>query len=341
MTDTTLCTVYETVNNITDEDFSESVKTALEVCNNVSPQTKLRLIETPTNNFVLVTNVLPTDNNENNQDYKKLNISSALNNLSNSFTEKKKYKIKEFSNQGVNKVLNSETLLSGSYIIYKKHALERALSLDKSDIIDDILKYIDTPGILSHNNVCDSECLFWMLFCGPQSFCQSDDCFGYQVSKFKTAFPVLLPPFMYEKQKTYTTIFNLAEAYVHTWYKDYDVKNDKFLNDKMKERIQQLLLELKHKFMDDDINLWGTTSQMCFFCTIYKQNKLSLDCAKSNCENSLFCPIILKDCTFIHTTVAVSHVLPGSRSAFFFPIYDINKLLNALEFKEGKVTIRY
>lgn len=312
---------------------------ALEVCNNIAPQTKLRLIETPTNNFVLVTNVLPNEVDDKKDKEQALNISTAIENLSKSFTNKRLYKVRDFSLHGVNKYVDKKHVLSGSYIIYKKNTIEKCLSLDKSEFITEVLRYVDAPGVLNHNNVCDAECLFWLLFYGPLSFCQSETCFGHQVPKIKSAFPVLLPSVMYEKQDSYVTVYNLAETYVYCWYNNYDFNSDASINEKMKERIDCLILELKQKFMSDEVTLWAPCSRMCLFCTLYNQNRLSLDCAKNKIEYALYRPVIIKDCPYIHTTVAISHILPGSKSAQVFPVYDIGKLLSTLNIKDNKISI--
>lgn len=346
---TTLCTIYESALNddINEQTFSNAVRNALEICRDIVPNTRLNLIETPTNNFILVTNVLPTDYNPkhdidaSNLSKSKLEISDALKNLSQTFIPKIQKKKNTYHLKNIKKQIGNNILLSGSYIIYTKEHLQIALSLDKSDFVNDILQYAESPGLLGYTDVTDIECLLWLTFCGPLSFCQSDNCFGYQTSGYKTAFPIILPPYFYEKTSNYGTLINLIELYVYAWYKDYDFSSETHLQPITIYRINNLISELKNKFISQEAALWPLASQICIFCAIYKQNRLCIDYSTSNTKTSIFSPIIIKDCDFIQTTITITHVLPGSKSSFLFPVYDLTRLLSAISLTDNKLNLSF
>ncbi|AGT99259.1 component of prereplication complexes [Suid betaherpesvirus 2] len=337
---TTLCSIFSESDN--GSSFSEAVDHALEICKNIAPSTRFRLIETPTKNFLMVTNVLPK--NRKTVEKVSLNIKDAMDRLAQSFAKDTSIRSSQsYSANYMNatSVGSSNSVMVGSYITYTKKDLENALSLDKSAFVAELLKYVDVPGILCHDNVSDPECLLWLLFCGPYSFCSSDICLGYRKEDFRNAFPVLLPPCFYNIPSDYGTYISLAELYAYSWYRNFSFDDVEHLQPVARERIQKTLTELRSKFCNFDVNLNIYASTTCLFCALYNQNRLAIDYASTNLRTSPISPIIIKDCSFLQTNVFSGHMQLGKKSVAVFPIYDIARLFGSMTISGDKISFDF
>nr|WEG69781.1 protein UL95 [Mastomys natalensis cytomegalovirus 3]WEG69921.1 protein UL95 [Mastomys natalensis cytomegalovirus 3]WEG70061.1 protein UL95 [Mastomys natalensis cytomegalovirus 3]WEG70201.1 protein UL95 [Mastomys natalensis cytomegalovirus 3]WEG70341.1 protein UL95 [Mastomys natalensis cytomegalovirus 3] len=329
--------------------YREAVDAALIACEASSPRDRFRLVETVGGNFLLVTNALPKENGD-------LPISgNGLNKTSDNLFDDLLSLENERIGCGLNATVPSAPsytsrsaavlsydgrLLSGSYVIYTKEQLRRSLSTDKRTIVDRILRYVDVPGILDHNNVQDVEALLWLLFCGPESVCQNPTCFGRD-RECEVSYPVLLPPVFYDTVTDYTAYVNLSELYVYVWYRDYDFDSDVSqcyeLGSIAMDRIKKTLDSVRERFLDKNVPVWPMTSRTCIFCALYNQNRICLDLAKNDVYLTSYSPIIIKDCREASTNVTLSHVLPGQRVASLVPVYDIGDLLRTLcDFSDGE-----
>nr|ARJ99429.1 U67 [Human betaherpesvirus 6] len=337
--DLTLAAVYQAAANLTEQDkeiFSEAVKTAFSVCSSAAPSARLRMIETPTQNFMFVTSVIPSGV-PSGEKKTKLNIDAALDNLALSFANKKSKKMaRTYLLQNVSRTQDQQVAISGTYILYTKKHIETSLMLDKTKLVKQILEYAETPNLLGYTDVRDLECLLWLVFCGPKSFCQSDSCFGYSKTGYNAAFPNLLPPYLYECGQNNGLFFGIVQAYVFSWYSDFDF-SALDISERARRRIRSLLYDLKQKFSEQEISVLPVASQMCIFCALYKQNKLSLEYVSGDLKTSVFSPIIIKDCLCVQTTISTTQMLPGTKSSAIFPVYDLRKLLSALVISEGSV----
>ena len=343
-TDIALAAIYKETTKLNEKDakiFSEAVQTALTVCKATAPNTRLKLVETPTNNFLLVTNVVPSETSKATTEA-NLNIDAALEKLASSFNTAVPVKSsKKYLLQNVRKMTSENIALTGSYIIYTKKHIEVAFLLDKSDFVQDILRYAETPSLLGHTDVRDLECLLWLAFCGPISYCQADNCFGLNKAGYNAPFPILFPPCMYERNMNLSVFFGLLQIYVFSLYRDFSVENSN-LQQGIKKRIKLVLSDLraKERICEEEIGNFPLAAQICLFCALYRQNRLCMEYAANNLSMSVFSPIILKDCTFMQTTVTITQILPGSKEAIIFPVYDIGKLLSALVFSENGVLLK-
>lgn len=248
---------------------------------------------------------------------------------------------REYAPKGLSGMSYDGAFLGNSYIVYTREQLERSLSLNRRASVDEILKYADAPGLLTHHNVCDVEALLWLFYCGPRSFCQSDTCFGREHESYLAPFPALLPPFFYEPVTDHLTFINLAELYVYVWYKDYDGFKERgagrdgpALGDDLGpatlQRIRDVLASVRARFDGREIPLWPSSSRTCLFCTLYNQNRLCLDFARNAAASTNYSPVVLKDCRFAVTNVTLSHVLPSSSNVTLFPVYNIGALAASL-----------
>nr|AKZ18173.1 protein UL95 [Human betaherpesvirus 6A]AMD82197.1 U67 [Homo sapiens]APO38536.1 protein UL95 [Human betaherpesvirus 6A]APO39045.1 protein UL95 [Human betaherpesvirus 6A]APO39125.1 protein UL95 [Human betaherpesvirus 6A] len=337
--DLTLAAVYQAAANLTEQDkeiFAEAVKTAFSVCSSAAPSARLRMIETPTQNFMFVTSVIPSGVTSG-EKKTKLNIDAALDNLALSFANKKSKKMaRTYLLQNVLRTQDQQVAISGKYILYTKKHIETSLMIDKTKLVKKILEYAETPNLLGYTDVRDLECLLWLVFCGPKSFCQSDSCFGYSKTGYNAAFPNLLPPYLYECGQNNGLFFGIVQAYVFSWYSDFDFSVLE-ISERARRRIRSLLYDLKQKFAEQEVSVLPVASQMCIFCALYKQNKLSLEYVSGDLKTSVFSPIIIKDCLCAQTTISTTQMLPGTKSSAIFPVYDLRKLLGALVISEGSV----
>lgn len=325
-------------------DYDAAVGAALVACEAASPQDRFRLIETANGNFLLVTNVLPREKSacsvEGDADGNASRSSNVFDALTTLDRERRAPGLghgQEYALRNVALGGYDGRLLSGSYIVYTRRQLRSALSLDKRDIVESVLRYVDTPGILDHNNVADVEALLWLLFCGPRSLCENDRCFGCDQEGVGVPFPVLLPPVFYEPVRDYLTYVNLAELYVYVWYRDYDLPladgedaSGGDLGSVALERLEKVLTSVRQRFSERNVPVWPVCSRTCLFCALYNQNRVCIDFAKNNVRVTSYSPILIRDCRDATTNVTLSHVLPGNQSVSLFPIYDIGALLKSL-----------
>ncbi|AFK83932.1 B95 [miniopterid betaherpesvirus 1] len=334
--------------------YDEAVDMALTVCEASAPGDRFRLIETPAESFLLVTNVLPKEVAKTeakiikyasprsvDDDFPGDDLNKACSSNACSY--------REYVPRSVTSISYAGSLLANSYIVYTKTHLEKAMSLDKTAMVSDLLRYVDTPGILSHNNVSDVEALLWLLFCGPKSLCRAGRCLGCDDDGHDVPFPILLPPMFYEPVTDYLTYINLAELYVYVWYKDYEFKTEEeaaYSGEGLRPvtlgRVNDTLSLIRARFTNREVPIWSTASQTCVLCALYQQNRLCLDFVKGNVPATSYSPIILKDCHCAVTNVTLSHVLPGDGSVTLFPIYNIGTLLTALRRQPtGEVTFEF
>lgn len=386
---TTLCVIQKMVDAARacegeraadDFDFDEAVSTALTACEAASPGDRFRLIETPNENFLLVTNVLPREMGEKWGDQFNTGTGAALRGGADRDPSAAVFRdlgaaltkpggvvgarggaddagfsaataeppARDYVLRTVSRSAYSGTLLSGSYIVYTKKHLECALSSNKEEFVRRILDYVDAPGLLEHQNVCDVEALLWLLYCGPMSCCQSVRCFGLTKEGYRAPFPALLPPIFYEPASDYMTYVNLAELYVYVWYRDYrdeatpsssaaaaaaaaPGKEDAAL----RARAHAVLTAVRERFSDREAPLWPLSSRVCLFCALYNQNRLCLDFARDDVSHTIYSPVVIKDCRYGVTDVTMSHVLPGGSVVTLFPVYDIGGLLQSVSVSQS------
>lgn len=353
------------------ERYREAVDAALVACEAASPRDRFRLVETVAGNFLLVTNALPRERSEalgaatatavGGDGVSSAGAPEAMDDgrgvgerdeagdpvsrdpfegLLSLEPERTASglaatvpSVPGYAARSASTLSYDGRLLSGSYVVYTKEQLRRSLSPDKRAIVERILRYVDAPGILDHNNVQDVEALLWLLFCGPQSVCQSPTCFGRD-RECEVSYPVLLPPVFYDSITDYAAYINLSELYVYVWYRDYDLSSEAAKRFELgaiaMDRVKKTLSSVCERFSERSVPVWPVSSRTCVFCALYNQNRVCLDLAKSDAAVTAYSPIVIRDCRDSAVNVTFSHVLPGNRVASLFPVYDIGALLRAL-----------
>lgn len=328
--------------------YREAVDAALVACEASSPHDRFRLVETYGGNFLLVTNALPGERSEVGASPlsevaagdESMTVFDGLLRDCAFFREERRSGLLSgvpvapgYASKAASALSYDGKLLSGSYVVYTKEQLRRSLSPDKRNIVERILRYVDTPGILDHNNVQDVEALLWLLFCGPRSLCQNPTCFGRD-RDCEVPYPVLLPPAFYDAVVDYGAYINLSELYVFVWYRDYDFSSEAVgcyeLGPVAVDRVQKTLESVRARFSEKSVPVWPISSRTCVFCALYNQNRICLDHARNDVRVTAYSPIVIRDCREAASNVTLSHVLPGQRAASLFPVYDIGTLLRVL-----------
>nr|WEG68817.1 protein UL95 [Mastomys natalensis cytomegalovirus 1]WEG68953.1 protein UL95 [Mastomys natalensis cytomegalovirus 1]WEG71181.1 protein UL95 [Mastomys natalensis cytomegalovirus 1] len=326
------------------EKYKDAVDAALVACEAASPQDRFRLVETPGGNFLLVTNALPKERVESERYSGRERLEESTRDVFDGLLALDQERcgpglaatipsVQGYTARAATSISYDGKMLSGSYVVYTKDQLKRSLSPDKRSIVDRILKYVDAPGILDHNNVQDVEGLLWLLFCGPQSVCQNPTCFGRD-RDCGVPYPVLLPPIFYDNVDDYAAFINLSELYVYVWYRNYDFTSEAAqcydLGSVALDRVKKTVDSVRNRFAERNVPIWPISSRTCVFCALYNQNRVCLDLAKNDVNVTAYSPIIIKECKDTSTGVTLSHVLPGDRVASLYPVYDIGALLRIL-----------
>ncbi|APT40357.1 Rh130 [macacine betaherpesvirus 3] len=335
--------------------FDEAVNMALVACEAVSPYDRFRLIETPDENFLLVTNVIPREpaempavgaEAERTFSTRHHDVLDGFSNLSVPLPPL--CGVRDYALHNVDRLTYEGELVYGSYVLYRKNHVELSLSSNKAQYVEAVLRNAYTPGLLDHHNVCDIEGLLYLLYCGPRSFCSRDTCFGRE--KHGCPFPALLPKLFYEPVRDYMTYMNLAELYVYVWYRGYDFPSasdsssggdDDELRLPLKavslDRLKEVLKAVRGRFVGREVPTWPASSRTCLLCALYSQNRLCLDLARDEAKTVHYSPIVIQDCPAAVTDVTLSHILPGQTAVTLFPVYHVGKLLDALTETEAGV----
>ncbi|AEV80449.1 protein UL95 [Cercopithecine betaherpesvirus 5] len=327
--------------------FDEAVNMALIACEAVSPYDRFRLIETPNENFLLVTNVVPREPAEMPAVGAEAEraFSERHHDVLESFASPSEplppLGVRDYALRNADRLTYEGELVYGSYLMYRKSHVELSLSSNKAQYVEGVLRHAYTPGLLDHHNVCDLEGLLYLLYCGPRSFCSRDTCFGRE--KHGCPFPALLPKIFYEPVRDYMTYMNLAELYVYVWYRGYDFPStsdpspgadDDELRLPLKavslDRLKEVLKAVRGRFLGREVPTWPASSRTCLLCALYSQNRLCLDLARDEARTVHYSPIVIQDCAAAVTDVTLSHILPGQTAVTLFPVYHVGKLLDAL-----------
>ncbi|QQL09901.1 Ba130 [Baboon cytomegalovirus] len=334
--------------------FDEAVNMALIACEAVSPYDRFRLIETPNENFLLVTNVVPREPAEmpaigaEAERGFSLRSQDVLDRFACTSAPLPALGVRDYALHNADRLTYEGDLVYGSYLMYRKSHVELSLSSNKAQYVEAVLRQAYTPGLLDHHNVCDLEGLLYLLYCGPRSFCSRDTCFGRE--KHGCPFPALLPKIFYEPVRDYMTYMNLAELYVYVWYRGYDFPSasdspagvgDDELRLPLKavslDRLQEVLKAVRGRFSGREVPTWPASSRTCLLCALYSQNRLCLDLARDEARTVHYSPIVIQDCAAAVTDVTLSHILPGQTAVTLFPVYHVGKLLDALTETEAGI----
>lgn len=248
--------------------YYDSVSLSVGLCESVPDQFKL--IETPINSFLLVTNVMPTDTRPwssqlpDGMDFSGIHL-PRLKKL-NSLTQ---FEVKERKeDEHLPQLPPSDIHLH--YTVYDSWAWQRALKINKDEVIQEAIEHLSKPVNWKGVAVDDPLPLMWLLFYGKMSFCVNIECL-YN-NKFNHPGPILWPQFMYKPTENVQSFISGVCKYVKFLY-GCNFKRDDLLLEKVpfdESRFSEALEKLK--FIED----CGTyVSRTCLPCKLYHQNLVS------------------------------------------------------------------
>nr|BEG23026.1 homolog of EHV2 ORF34 protein UL95 [Macronycteris gammaherpesvirus 1] len=298
--------------------YFDSVSLSTRLCENVPNQFKL--IETPINSFLLVSNVMPndtrpwSDHNPNGFDFTGIHLPrlQKLNTLTNwNATASQKC-------QPDNK---EPSYSAPHYIVYDSWSWRRALKINKDEVIKEAVSQFANPVNWQGVAVEDPLPLLWLLFYGKKSFCDSEECLFFNA--FKHPGPILWPKLLYKPTENIQSFMAYACKYVRFLYGCGFKEDD--LTPNFSFNIGRITDALdKMRFIEDS----GTyVSRTCLPCHLYKQNLVS----RGEVSYSLASSIILAGSgkKYMTSNIGTKRCLDLGDTVLY-PSYDIQLLLSDL-----------
>ncbi|AAC58080.1 ORF34 [Alcelaphine gammaherpesvirus 1] len=258
--------------------YNRGVKLAISLAESTPGQFKL--IESPVNSFLIVTNLTVEDTVPHathppageGLDFSCLSL-SRLNALD--AIVQPGYDNNSLDAQGHQQpppagVRSLTKLTKDPYVTYKLTEWMWALRLNKDILINQALKLLGNPSTWTFCHPTDPLPWMWLLFYGPRSRCQEATC--VYAKYFSTAGPVLLPPFFYDPGRDIQSFMSQACKFVKYFYdgegldsvlKDNNVPFDD-------SRIAEVL-----KALPSVSGSGLVLNKSCLLCCIYKQNLTS------------------------------------------------------------------
>nr|ALH44189.1 ORF34 [Human gammaherpesvirus 8] len=249
--------------------YVKGVQLALDLSENTPGQFKL--IETPLNSFLLVSNVMP----------EVQPICSGRPALRPDFSNlhlPRLEKLQRVLGQGFG-AAGEEIALDPSHVethekgqvFYNNYATEEwtwALTLNKDALLREAVDGLCDPGTWKGLLPDDPLPLLWLLFNGPASFCRADCCLYKQHCGYPG--PVLLPGHMYAPKRDLLSFVNHALKYTKFLYGDFSGTwaascRPPFAT----SRIQRVVSQMKIIDASDTY-----ISHTCLLCHIYQQNSI-------------------------------------------------------------------
>ncbi|UTM04814.1 protein UL95 [Equid gammaherpesvirus 2] len=194
--------------------YKESVSLSVGLCESLPEQFKL--IETPINSFLLVANVMPNDDRPwdshpaSGADFHNIRMprlerlralircDRGYNNGKGGEAGQQAGEDDERMDEGVPEEgapRSPHPPPSAHYEVYDSWSWQRALRVDKDDVIREAVAELAKPANWQGTAVEDPLPLMWLLFYGRRSFCDDPECL-YR-ARFGHPGPLLLPNYMY------------------------------------------------------------------------------------------------------------------------------------------------
>lgn len=296
--------------------YADGVRLALDLCEGIAGQFKL--VETPMNSFLLVTNVMPEDGRpwQEHLEAPKLDFSCV-----------RLPKLRQLDSllyfNGTDKSLEHPHPCPPPikpYLVYDEPAWRAALTVNKDAIISDAITTLSDPehweGVVPEDPLA---CL-WLLYYGNQSFCAASDCL--YLSRFNRPAPILLPPHLYRPCESPTSFIRHACQFVKFLYHG---RTDP-LGDAPcpfdRARILSALENLRPVSATE-----AYLARLCLVCHLYKQNSAHAKGLSDPCgcvilggagEKYITSPLrVERDC--------------ATGDACLYPAYDLARLLGDLD----------
>ncbi|ALE14746.1 ORF34 [Felid gammaherpesvirus 1] len=303
--------------------YYSSVGLAMSLCESVPGQFKL--IETPINSFVLVTNVMPEDtrpwNSHNSKEIDFSNIHLPRLKKLDELTHWDVHKSSHNTTDPKTNPLDQEP--PSHYLVYSSNSWKRAILLDKQEVIKEALDKLALPinwkGLVTE----DPYPLIWLLFYGQNSFCSNNECLFFKKFGYRGA--ILFPPHVYSPSDDSLSFITNVCKYIKFLY------GDQFKGEMIQQgselpfdlnRLIDALAKLKF-VCDSGVYI----SRTCLLCNLYKQNLTRSRISVGNFYGS----IILGGCgkKYLAQDIQTERCV-DSGDSILCPSYDLTRLLNDL-----------
>ncbi|AZB49206.1 encapsidation chaperone protein [Phascolarctid gammaherpesvirus 1] len=249
--------------------YKSAIRLSLELCESAPNQFKL--IETPVNSFLLVSNILP----EPARPWESaLEDSFNLNFLSPTSTSPcpdvaeatpMTYKPDDrpsYTNVHIHNTPN--------YIVYDYQDWHRALTEDKNVIISEAINALAGSSTWTGSIATDPLPWLLLLFYGSKSYCIQPDCIYHSI--YNKPGPILFPPHLYKPIIEPETFIHHVMKYVKFLYggcNSLDAILSSPLMGAVEESRYKALLDILPEIEYDPITY---CANICLFCTLHAQN---------------------------------------------------------------------
>lgn len=248
--------------------YAESVQMALESCEPTGDQFKL--IETPINSFILITNVLPDDSRRWDGRAEICGAEPAAVGFD-LLADEDDGDVYPADPDAYPDGLSGDGLetpaVGSKYLVYEEKAWIRALTLNRDDVLTEAMEMATNSQNWRMPELVDPLPCFWMVFHGRRSFCESSDCL-YRM-RLGVPGPVLYPAHMYRPEQDFTSFVISACRYFKCLYggcdfSPADYPGLPFAPQRAKECLRALdALEPGYAYL----------SRLCLLCHLYRQNR--------------------------------------------------------------------
>ncbi|QFN51622.1 ORF 34 [Macacine gammaherpesvirus 5] len=252
----------------TERRFVKGVQLALDLCDNTPGQFKL--VETPLNSFLLVSNVLPESRpvrdcpQPEGFDFEHIHLPKLT-------------RMQRVLGRYCDHVNNDDTCVNVKasssnsqgalfYLPYGQDEWNWALTLRKDKLVKMAVEGLSDPTTWKGLEPVDPLPLIWLLFYGSRSFCREPECLYER--NFGMKGPILLPPHMYAPQKDVMTFVHHVIKYVKFLYVNAGGGLETEPSPPFEaSRLRAAIARLGDVEADD-----AYLSAKCMLCHLYKQN---------------------------------------------------------------------
>ncbi|AIA62070.1 orf34 [Alcelaphine gammaherpesvirus 2] len=316
--------------------YTRGVKLAISLAESTPGQFKL--IESPVNSFLIVTNLTVEDTAPHaahtpvseNLDFSCLSLSrlNALDAIVRMDYDRMGSYTKEPKHSPSEETRSSPKIISEPYVTYKLAEWMWALKLNKDSLVNRALKLLSSPSTWTFCHPTDPLPWLWLLFYGPRSRCQEATCVYAQY--FSTPGPVLLPPILYDPDSDIQSFVSQLCKFVKYFYEGEDPgctpENSNIPFDR--KRVADVLKALP------SVSAGGLVlNKSCLLCCIYRQNFTSFH----NVTNvGSGCLILQGAEKHTESSIGTSRCL-ATGDILLWPSYNINSLVALFKSNEFSV----
>ncbi|ABB22251.1 hypothetical protein OvHV-2gp31 [Ovine gammaherpesvirus 2] len=259
--------------------YTRGVKLAISLAESTPGQFKL--IESPVNSFLIVTNLSVEDtaphpaataSPEPELDFSSLSLDrlNALSSLVRHELPERRTYARESPAPPPEGPPQEPAAFHEPYVSYKLHEWVQALHSNKDSIINRALQLLSSPQTWTFCYPTDPLPWLWLLFYGPRARCQENSC--VYARYFGQPGPVLLPPLFYDPEKDIASFMSQACKYVRHFYEHEDLSSH--LGDINVPFDPERLVHVVQALKDVSSSCICTT-RCCLLCSIYRQNLTS------------------------------------------------------------------